>query len=673
MAHQFKGAWITDEEFYRLAPRNVFFKQLDRVKLSCQEHRNRHILFRREFDCPDFQKAMIYISADDYYKLYINGEFVTQGPTPAYHFQYNYNTVDVTPYLKKGKNVLAVHTLYQGLINRTWQSGDNRHGLILDLALDGKLLVVSDEQFKTAPHSGYTETGTCGYNTQFLEQYDSSAPEVGFEAADYDDSSWQHAKISQVADYTLVEQASHMLETQSILPVQLTKTADGLIADFGSNYVGCLQVTARGRKGDLVTVRCAQELNEDGTVRYQLRANCTYEEPWLLADGESRLEWFDYKVFRYVQLLLPEGVQVERIRLIAQHYPFKLQARMKPEYAQDPQLQKIWQLCVHSQHWGVQEVIQDCMERERGFYLGDGCYSGLANMILTGDDSMVRRIIDDAFATDFITDTLVTCMNCSFMQECAEYPLILVQLVLWHYNLTGDRDYLEVNYQKVVKLLEAYRSRYEQQGLLRQLDKWCVVEWPKPYRHGYDVDITEGKVCQVAHVAINAYYLGAVQTANRVAAILGHAPYRQEAKLLQAFMDTFFVKDKQLFQDSEQSDHISLVGNCFVYAFNLCDNDAFKENFIAMLRQHGIHSLYLFSTFPTLMGLARQGRQELITEALLDDGAWLRMLREGATTTFEGWGKDTKWNTSLFHLTISYAAVFLADVDLKKLFEGDTP
>jgi len=44
------------------------------------------------------------------------------------------------------------------------------------------------------------------------------------------------------------------------------------------------------------------------------------------------------------------------------------------------------------------------------------------------------------------------------------------------------------------------------------------------------------------------------------------------------------------------------------------------------------------------------------------------MLREDATTTFEGWGKDTKWNTSLFHLTMSYAALFLADTDHRHLF-----
>ena len=54
----------------------------------------------------------------------------------------------------------------------------------------------------------------------------------------------------------------------------------------------------------------------------------------------------------------------------------------------------------------------------------------------------------------------------------------------------------------------------------------------------------------------------------------------------------------------------------------------------------------------------------------VDDGAWKRKLREDATTTFEGWGKDTKWNTSLFHLTLTDAAIFMADIDLKNLFSG---
>ena len=65
----------------------------------------------------------------------------------------------------------------------------------------------------------------------------------------------------------------------------------------------------------------------------------------------------------------------------------------------------------------------------------------------------------------------------------------------------------------------------------------------------------------------------------------------------------------------------------------------------------------------------RYGKEDEIGELMLDPGAWLRMLKEDATTTFEGWGKDTKWNTSLFHLTMSYGATFLADINVSELFK----
>ena len=98
--HQFIGKWITDEEFYQLAPRNVFHKQLQPVELPCTDHLDRHLHFRRRFHVTERVKtARVYISADDYYKLYINGRFVAQGPAPSYHFQYNYNVIDVTDFL----------------------------------------------------------------------------------------------------------------------------------------------------------------------------------------------------------------------------------------------------------------------------------------------------------------------------------------------------------------------------------------------------------------------------------------------------------------------------------------------------------------------------------------------------------------------------------------------
>ncbi len=666
--HTFTGKWITDREFCDLAPRNVFHKQLAPIKLPCDEHRNRHILFRKKFRYTAGQ-ATAWITADDYYKLYVNGRFAGQGPAPSYHFQYNYNRIDITPYLHEGENTIAVHTLYQGLINRVWQSGDQRHGMILDIEADGQVICASDETFLTKPHEGYREIGIAGYQTQYLEEYDSRCADAWFMCPDYDDSGWDHAILHHCDDHQLIPQTSHSLVFESITPAETRQKGDTMFIDFGKTYVGYLNLKATGPVGSVLTIRCGQELNEDGTVRYKLRANCNYEETWILDEGESVLDWFDYKAFRYAEVVLPAGVKLTHAAFAARHYPFSLKNEMKAEYQSDPLLQKIWELCVHSQRYGIQEVIQDCMEREKGFYLGDGCYTALTNMILTGDDSMVRKLIDDAFATTFITEGLVTCMDCSFMQEIAEYPLILVYLVLWHYNYTGERDYLAQNYPKCVRLLESYRQDYEKDYILTNLDKWCVVEWPSNFRDGYAVDITEGKVCEEAHVSINAYYVAAVETTNTIAAILGEPVYREDLpQMKKAFWDAFWMPEAGYFRDGVRGDHVSLPGNIFPFGLGLCPDGAAEEHILALILDRGLSAVSLFCPFLVLMRLAELGREDIIRAMLTEEGTWARMLREGATSTFEGWGMDTKWNTSLFHLTMSYGALYLADVELGKLF-----
>jgi hypothetical protein len=377
------------------------------------------------------------------------------------------------------------------------------------------------------------------------------------------------------------------------------------------------------------------------------------------------LDQYDYKSFRYAELLLPDGCEVKDVCLRARHYPFELKARLNFD---DPRLAKIWELCVHTQKYGVQEVIQDCMEREKGFYVGDGCYTALTNLILTRNDSMARKLIDDAFSADCITDGLVTCLDCSFMQEIAEYPMMLVYLVWWHYRLTGGRDYLAANYPKAVKVLESYRRDYEKDGLLQNLDKWCVVEWPKKFQDNYGVDVKEGKVCEEPHVSMNAYYLEAIRTANRIAAELGLAPYRDEAPLVSAFLRAFYDPERRLFRDGTRTEHASLIGNVTAFGLGLCPDEGCVDTITQMIETRKLSSVSLFGAFLALMGYVRIGRREKIPELMCDEGAWLRMLSEGATTTFEGWGRDTKWNTSLFHLTLSYGAVFLSDVDPENLF-----
>ncbi len=65
--------------------------------------------------------------------------------------------------------------------------------------------------------------------------------------------------------------------------------------------------------------------------------------------------------------------------------------------------------------------------------------------------------------------------------------------------------------------------------------------------------------------------------------------------------------------------------------------------------------------------------EELLHALITDAEAWPKMLADGATTSFEGWCRESKWNTSLFHLTLSDAAAFLADFRPGDAFHFDLP
>ena len=669
--HIFKGRWISDRVLANIAPRNVFHRQLQPLDLPADTNSNSHVLFRRKLAIDKKPtRATVFISADDYYKLYINGRFVAQGPAPAYHFRYNYNEIDVTDYLTEGENTIAIHTYYQGLINRVWQSGDHRHGLILDLVADGETVLCSDESFLTHRHTAYSPMGVVGIATQYMERYDARAAEVGFERPDFDDSTWERATLHRHDDHTLVPQRSPMLVYEEVEPTLIERRGNVLFVDFGAMYVGTVTATARGKDGEVIAVRSGQELCEDGRVRDNLRClgRGRYAEEWILSGGEDVLNQFDFKALRYVEFECEDGTDVSGIRLLARHAPFSLRRRLHPEYAQDERIRRIWDLCVRSLEYGVQETIQDCMDREKGFYLGDGCYSVFANYVLTGDDAMLRKMIDDAFASSFITPGLVTCMDCSWMQEIAEYPLMLPDLMLWHYRLGGDKDYLRACYPKMCSVLDFYRDSYEKDGLLRDLDRWCVVEWPANYRDGYEVEITEGKVCHEAHIAINAYYYRAICSLNEIARVLRLPPYRNADALRRAILDTFYDTEQHLFVDGEEHDHISLVGNVFPYAFELSPDAQFEQNFKQMLADKGEDHTFFFTSLALLCKYTREGDREGIRRLLLHEGTWSRMLREDATSTFEGWGKDCKWNTSLFHLTMSAVAMFMTEDDMREVF-----
>ena len=273
-----QGKFICHCDFENCTPIDVFHKEFSSVQVEKHADAlyNRHTLFRKKIFLKKAKAAILKITADDYFKLYINGQFVVQGPPPSYPNHYYFMEIDVTAFLKEGENTFAVHTYYQGLINRVWVSGDLRSMLWCELALDDEIALVSDESWLTERHTGYSACGIFGYETAYAECYDASAKEVGFEQENFDDSTWKPARVYKNADYILKKSPIQPISVYLKTPISTTQKGNVLFVNFGQEMVGYLTANAKGAFGDKILLRYGEELNSDGSVRFDMRCNCRY-------------------------------------------------------------------------------------------------------------------------------------------------------------------------------------------------------------------------------------------------------------------------------------------------------------------------------------------------------------------------------------------------------------
>lgn len=113
---------------------------------------NQTIIARKRFRLSQVSEATIRITADSYYRLYINDEWVNDGPCRSWPEHFQYDQIDVTSYLKAGNNEIKIIARYFG-------TGDFHHvpqqaGLLVQL--DAKLrsgrtkTIISDQTWHIA-------------------------------------------------------------------------------------------------------------------------------------------------------------------------------------------------------------------------------------------------------------------------------------------------------------------------------------------------------------------------------------------------------------------------------------------------------------------------------------------------------------------------------------------
>ncbi len=656
----FKSKWICDGAFEKAEPIDVFHKEYFRKDFPESAIKNHHVWFLKEFSY-EGGKVSINITADDYYKLYIGGAFVGQGPAPSYVHKFNYNTYDITPFLKKGVNFIMVHTYYQGLINRVWNSGDMRFGMIADVTIDGEFLFGTDESWLCCKAEEYTDGGKVGYDTAYLENIDGRAKKVDFRNVP-DKSLFGPVCIKANDDHVFAEKAVKSLHVQIKKPVEITEKAPGhFFVDFGEEFSGVMRFKAKGGEGDIITLMCGEELSEEKTVRHDMRCGCNYLETLTLSGKEDIFDFYDYKAFRYGEIVAKPGVIFpDSIEAVEQFYPYdKTACTFKSE---NELLEKIWNLCAHTVEVGSQEVYVDCPTREKGQYLGDFLMTGLSHLYLTGDTSLYEKALDDFAASTFICPGMMATAPGSHMQEIVDFSLLYPEEVYNLYKYTGDKGVIE-KYMPVMEGIIEYMRRYDRgDGLLAGvMDKWNLVDWPANLRDDYDFTLTAPPTSMGCHNVINAYYIGALETINKMKQVVGRRNLYNTEDAKRAYIAEFYDENQKLFVDCKASAHTAIHSNALPLYFGIAPREA-EKNIVSLIKKKGLCCGVWFSYF-VIRALGRAGDVQGELDMILNETehSWANMIREGATTCFEAWGKEQKWNTSLCHPWASAPIVLIIE------------
>lgn len=302
-SHRWRGAWISDSHDMNYQPAPYFRKTFETTK--------------------PVRQARLTIAVGGLYQLSLNGRRVGDRVLDPAFTRYDRRCLsvdyDVTGLLRQGKNAIGVvlgNGWYNHQARAVWDFDQapwrNRPTFCLDLLIDyadGTSTTVSTDL------SWKSSTGAWVYNNLYTgEHYDFSKESVGWNTAQFDDSSWKGVRLRSAPAQKIVP--------ETCVPIRVVKRHAATsfrklddrtyVYDFGVNMAGISAVKLKGQAGTEVRVAHAERLYPNGkadarNIDIYYRGD-TLREPFqtdiLYLDGnaDSFTPEFSYKGFRYVQL-----------------------------------------------------------------------------------------------------------------------------------------------------------------------------------------------------------------------------------------------------------------------------------------------------------------------------------------------------------------------------------
>ena len=330
---------------------------------------------------PDCVEAKI--SLDSRYWMWINGEMaVYEGQLkggPDKHSWY-YDVVDIAPYLKEGKNTIAILACYWGFQSASAVPTKNQ-GILFDAifpagSLEGEATrLVSDSTWKVQKDPAY-EMPPFRKNKRpdaVDTQYNAAKAVEGWKDADFDDSQWADATVKTLRQSdpknNLVERAIPQWKVEEIVKYtadewKVTEKNDGSVKVYtfynrtniqGTPYLKVKSATG----GELihVTSDCTMHDGGEGVTHW-----------YVTKAGEQEWEAYNWMCAYRVDVTAPASVEVIELGWRESSYHTEHSGKVVTD---NEMMNKLYQECYDTLLITMRDIYMDCPDRERTQWWGD--------------------------------------------------------------------------------------------------------------------------------------------------------------------------------------------------------------------------------------------------------------------------------------------------------------
>ena len=588
-------------------------------------------IFSRKFAVSDnLTLCQLKITATGIFNVNINGHEIPDLFMPGwtnYRKRIDVCSYDVTKFLGKDNviSVIVANGWYSGKLgygNKTNVFGDERR-LFAQLTLtyaDGRSEIIdTDEKWETSDS-----------DVDFADFFDGEIIDARRRGQVI---SLQNAERADFAVPLTDYDREPVRIIESLSPEIIFEDETTIRYDFGRNFSGNIEVTAKGRAGDRIVVKYGEMLDKDGKVYTEnLRgAKCT-DEFILSGEEDVFLPKFTYHGFRYAELKKDKSVRVisGSGKVISQNIEYYGHFECSDEVVNG-----IYRMTLNGQKSNFISIPTDCPQRdERLGWTGDAevfCNSAMFN---ADCDLFFRNylgLVRDDTLSDGRTPSIVP-LYMDVTDNTAGVPGwgdCIAVMPYFHYLHYRDASIIEENLPAAEKWIKYYLDKSENYltKITNNFGDWLSI--------GGETD---------ADVINQCFFGYSVMLTAKMCEIVGRADKK-------AFYDDIYDKCKRAFRSHYikegriKSD--TQTAYAFAYATGFISREETLLRLPATVHEKGdaLSTGFIGSRF-VLPVLCEIGETELAYKLIrrTEYPSLGYMFKNGATTVWERWNGYTEWN-----------------------------